>query len=456
MARRLLRLLRLLAVLAVSLAVGVGVLEAAIRLLDLFPEARAVTPEPGDARERHAGAYQELFKTQVHPYRGWSFRPGTDISEGLGLLAERAGRSEGPSDWALERSRVNQFGFFSAIDDYRELDPSQYVVAVLGGSVAGAVVTSGGPAFVAALEERFPELRGRVVLMSLAAPAYKQPQQLIALMEMALLDVPIDLVINLDGFNEVDAGLRDARDGFHPLYPSRRQYALTVGLAERSPSDDALLGAAEVVRERRAERAALAWLSQGPLHGVWGRSALVRAAAGGLALRHRNRALRLEAELQARSARETGALAAPNLSAPCLGPQGDCTELVASLWANASRLMAAISREMGAEYLHALQPNQYVEGSKPLSESERARAYAPESEKARNARAGYPALRARGEALRAEGVAFHDLTGLFADTIETIYLDPCCHYNATGNARVGEALARLVRGPDAPRDPEGL
>lgn len=437
------RLVRLAAAALFSLLVAAVVVEVAIRSLDLFSEARGLAPEPTPADEERPGAYRSLFKTQVHPYRGWTFRPGTDISEGMALLAER-GRSEEPSEWALARSRVNAFGFFSAVDDYRSLPTSHYVVAVLGGSVAGAVVSSGGPALVAALEERFPEA-GPIELVSLAAPAYKQPQQLIVLMEMALLDVPIDLVINLDGFNEVDAGRRDARDGFHPLYPSQRQYALSVGLTRRAPSDDAILGAARVLGERRAERDLLEWISASPL----GHSQLLRAAAGARALRHRTRARELEGELQQRTAQGDRDLSAPGLGAACLGPDGDCTELVADLWANASRLTAAVAQQMGAEYLHLLQPNQYVEGSKPLSDQERATAFAPHTEKARSAREGYPILRQRGQALRAEGVAFHDLSGLFSDTEETVYLDTCCHYNAFGNARVARAIAGLVAGPGA-------
>lgn len=443
-------LLRNALALAVSTLLAVGALEVAVRAFDLFSDARAAAPAPGAPEGEKPGAYRSLFKTQVHPFRGWSFRPGTDISEGLALLSQRRGRGEGPSAWALERSRVNQFGFFSAIEDYRTLEEERYVVAVFGGSVAGAVVTSGGPALVAALESRFPELAGRVVVVSLAAPAYKQPQQLIVLMEMALLGVPLDLVVNLDGFNEADAGRRDAREGFHPLYPSRRQYELSVGLAERVPSDEAILGAAAVLTEKRAEREILDWSADS---GLARSSQLVRAAAGALALRHRARAHTLEALLQASVARDRRGASGGLLDAPCLGPDGDCRALVAELWANASLLMHAVAREMGAEYVHVLQPNQYVEGSKPLSDEERRLAWTPESEKARNAREGYPFLQERGAFLRGRGVAFHDLTGLFAETPESVYLDPCCHYNARGNARVAEAIAGRVLGPRSAESP---
>ena len=42
---------------------------------------------------------------------------------------------------------------------------------------------------------------------------YKQPQQLAALSEALLLGVPLDVVVNIDGYNEVALGKSDAQRG---------------------------------------------------------------------------------------------------------------------------------------------------------------------------------------------------------------------------------------------------
>jgi hypothetical protein len=434
------------AVALVLVSIGVALLlsEVTIRALDLFPEARSVSPREAGADPKQPGAYRRLFKTQLHPYRGWSFRPGTDIAEALALLADRHDDLAAPSEWELSLSRVNQFGFFSALDDYRDLQDEDFVVAIFGGSVAGALVTSAGPALVEALGARLPAHADRLVIVSLAAPAYKQPQQLIILMEMALLGVPLDVIVNFDGFNEVDSGGADARAGFHPYFPSRRQFALSVDLASGVPSDVAILGSAEVLRERAAERDLALWLRDSSLARI---SVVARTIAGALSLRHAARALVAEEALQRAEAESDLDDASAGLGDPCLGLAGDCYPLIAEIWANASLLMHSVAESMGAQYLHLLQPSQYVEGSKPLSDQERERAFAPKGPAALGVRRGYPHLLSRGAWLRERGVGFHDLTRLFEDRDETLYLDACCHYNAQGNRIAAEAIAQWIEDP---------
>jgi hypothetical protein len=128
----------------------------------------------------------------------------------------------------------------------------------------------------------------------------------------------------------------------------------------------------------------------------------------------------------------------------CLEDESGCFELIADLWLRASFSMQRLAEAAGARYLHALHPNQYVPGSKPLSDAERAAAFVPNAEWSRWAATGYPLLRARGAALRERGVAFLDLTDLFQDRTETIYVDDCCHYNLLGNEILARRIARFI------------
>ena len=106
--------------------------------------------------------------------------------------------------------------------------------------------------------------------------------------------------------------------------------------------------------------------------------------------------------------------------------------------------MADEAARIDAVYLHALQPNQYVTGSKVLSPEELTHAYLPDSSWSLAARAGYPHLRERGEWLRASGVNFLDLADIFKGVEETIYIDSCCHFNQTGFDIVGRRLAEAL------------
>jgi hypothetical protein len=69
-------------------------------------------------------------------------------------------------------------------------------------------------------------------------------------------------------------------------------------------------------------------------------------------------------------------------------------------------------------------------------------------------RRGYPFLRAAGAELRAEGVAFHDLTQVFAGVGEPLYVDDCCHVATEGTAILADAVAQAILDDLARRDRE--
>jgi hypothetical protein len=106
--------------------------------------------------------------------------------------------------------------------------------------------------------------------------------------------------------------------------------------------------------------------------------------------------------------------------------------------------MAAIADQIGARYVHVLQPNQYDEGSKPLSQQEREIAFAPESQWPAGVRRGYPLLRARIPGMRARGIAVHDLSQLFSGVSDDVYVDTCCHYNLRGTSALATAIADAI------------
>ncbi len=79
-----------------------------------------------------------------------------------------------------------------------------------------------------------------------------------------------------------------------------------------------------------------------------------------------------------------------------------------------------------------------------LTEEERTRAYDPDYGYAPGAVRGYPLLIEGGRELRELGVRFLDLTPLFADVDQTIYVDDCCHMNELGNRLMGRSIGQFV------------
>lgn len=90
-------------------------------------------------------------------------------------------------------------------------------VLFLGGSVAEQCVTELTRG-LSSLSHIFQNRQ--VIVVSAAIGGYKQPQQLYVLSYLALMGAEFDIVINLDGFNEVYVAGRDNRlYGSNPFYP---------------------------------------------------------------------------------------------------------------------------------------------------------------------------------------------------------------------------------------------
>jgi hypothetical protein len=119
-------------------------------------------------------------------------------------------------------------------------------------------------------------------------------------------------------------------------------------------------------------------------------------------------------------------------------------EDIAHLWGRSSLQMHRLCTASGTAYCHFLQPNQYVPESKPMGASERAVAYNADHVYRAPVEQGYPQLQAEGSRLASQGVAFHDLTSLFATIQEPLYVDDCCHVNATGSTIMGEAIGKAL------------
>jgi hypothetical protein len=53
----------------------------------------------------------------------------------------------------------------------------------------------------------------------------------------------------------------------------------------------------------------------------------------------------------------------------------------------------------------------------------------------------YSNLMTIGEKLKSTEVPFYDLTMIFKDYTETLYVDSCCHFGETGNLLMGREIA---------------
>jgi hypothetical protein len=372
--------------------------------------AREVAAGKQEPRDRGARTMPSWLRSLVvHPYLGFVVDP-------------------------TRTQQVGSYGFHSheAVLQPRRADT--YVVGVFGGSVATGAGNLGRLAIVRELE-RSRALAGRSIkIVCLALGGYKQPQQLQTLSLMLALGGHFDAVLNLDGFNDLVLPLHEnVRDGTALYYPrawpqitadlESKEFLLALGRRaaigeERTAAARALIGT--LARFNVAANVAWTFLDQ------WQQKraevatrALEKAAAGQHSYLHngpQDRAASLE-EAIARS-----------------------TEL----WIESSTQMNHLAQANGIAYAHFLQPNQYLEGSKPLSDEEKRVAirdggYAPV------ARRVYPVLVKAGARLLERGVPFTDLTRIFENEKKTLYVDACCHVNQEGYERIGAAMGATLR-----------
>ena len=285
---------------------------------------------------------------------------------------------------------------------------------------------------------RFKERR--IALVNMAHGGWKQPQQLLALSWMLALGGELNVLINVDGFNEVALdGAENAKRGVFPAYP--RGWAVRVD--DFLDSDQTpLLAAVALGAERRIAMASvfdyriLRWSPTANL--VWG---LVDRR-----LNHDFVSARLEfaqSQSQQNRFRQIG----PSVDADA----AERLRILVTVWRNASGALARQSAASDIHYFQFLQPNQYDEDAKPMGTAERSVAFRSDHPYRLGARIGYPLLREAGETLRQEGDFFFDFSRLFEDVREPLFADNCCHLTADGYARFVDAVVEsIAASPDRP------
>jgi hypothetical protein len=423
------KLLVNLGVLAAALVIIFMLLEGVLRLVNILGVPVIAGGETSYRRELELLAKQSSRKGEIkspymllHPYFGYTNVPGTTSVHGV---------------------RVNNMGFATEEDfPYRKENDNEYVIAIMGGSVAEILSVMSTGTLVDTLEASLAFAGKEIKVINCATGAYKQPQQLLIITYLFSQGMDLDCVVNIDGFNEVSIAGINRKKGTNIFYPAVFYWnemihyltSGTEGLLNNPRYIELIYNRSSCLAQRRK---VLGLMLDSPLrHSLLARFILARRLGW-----VQGRQARIEGELKAISSQEASSWVDKMEQGP---RRTDDLESAVACWARSSLLIKELCDDAGVLYVHLLQPNQYDPRGKTLTATEEELAYNPKSPFRNGGEWGYPLLREEIFRIEAGGVAFRDLGEIFNRVEGDIYVDDCCHFNKAGNDMVMEAIGGLI------------
>jgi hypothetical protein len=416
----------------ITLALTVAILSSelvsfiALRQLNVGDSAAQTTIE---IEERATARVGTILPDEIlHPYLGWVM--DADASGGARVV-ERV-------------HAINPYGFLDRGDPPRRSDDQEFRIAVVGGSVAWYFALDGVETFVRTLE-RSPDFEEReIIVLPFALSGYKQPQQFLTIAYLLSLGTEIDMVINIDGFNDVALHpFENAPKGIAIAFP--RSWDARISGVPDARKAEILYRLSARLEERKAWAKRFDGIGTSmsqTLKAIW--------TVGDRRLANEISNDQMELSANRPQVETPFRVSGPNV---IYADQDAMFTALGDLWAQSSLQLDRLCRANGIDYYHFLQPNQYVKDSKPMLDAERKLTITDDHPYREGVEQGYPVLEKQGRELVSKGVRFHDLTLLFSNTTEPTYRDNCCHYNAFGNellaTRIGEAVVEGRRA-DAP------
>jgi hypothetical protein len=359
-----------------------------------------------------------LTKFQLHPYFGYTSRVNGPVGMGT----------------------VNSLGFDTSYElPFRKTNPNQFIVAIVGGSVAmGYAQYETANGVLAAALRKLPGFENKqLVLLNLANASYKQPQQLLIINYLRALGQDFDVVINIDGFNEVADAMLNAHAGIDVSMPASHMIVPLIDLADNNASPERISLISEVIKAREHVVPALdgmdhcrtaicytyEWIQASYWQRVYDKDAQQLA---GLKVADRRRASIVQVKRIDDSISDE-----------------QIVKTAAGIWADSSLALNQLLSAQGVRYFHFLQPNQrYTKHH--FSAAEQAIAFNNQSLFGEGVSAGYQQLVLKLSELQKSGVRMVNGVAIFDDVKPAVYADDCCHYNDFGKKILAEFVADQV------------
>ena len=373
----------------------------------------------------------ESILERLHPFFGYVLKPGIFTQEESGI-------------------KVNNYGLLSKYDyPFIKSNRNQFVIGIFGGSVAGDLAVNSvfnqameNEGFVKYLKQ-VPKLKNKeIIILSFASGGYKQPQQLLMLSYFISIGQEFDLVINIDGFNEVALSHQNNQQGIELSLPSIQHILPLTHLANGDLS--VMVAIVKISKLKNNLSTSINKLESCKLalcHG-W-RSLQVK----GLLNRYQTELIKYDEQI-ARNSRKikidgSNSLVHLNKMSEALEDKV-AFEKVTENWYESSLTMSQILAEREILYLHFIQPNQYYPTERVYSPEEKIFIIEDHSY-AVGVRKGYPVLLSKINPLQEAKVNIFNTVKIFDGEKEIVYRDACCHYNMIGQRILEKYIADSIK-----------
>ena len=364
---------------------------------------------------------------RFHPFFGFIQNPSPDFRPGF---------------------KINNYGFISPYDyPFKKFKKNQFVIGIFGGSVASdfsifQVQNKILPQYL----KQVPGLQDKeFVILSFATGGYKQPQQLLILNYFLALGQELDLVINIDGFNEVALSNLNNKNQINLAMPSIQHISPLTSLANNSLSIEAMQATIRIKENKTRINEGLESLQHCSLAAC---DALTSVYVQNLVNNYRKDIIAFEKERSKKQKDDEESVIYINKNKSILEDSA-AFEQMSWNWAKSSIFMHKILSASNVPYFHVLQPNQYYQTKRVFGEAEKRIAFNKETPYAKAVELGYPAILGKFPNLQKNNINILNGVKVFDKTKDAVYVDSCCHYNKAGEVifsnYVGSSILESLR-----------
>lgn len=371
--------------------------------------------------ERSGIRLDESIVERLHPLFGYVLKQGAFTNEKLKL-------------------KVNKHGFFSLYEyPFVKNNKNQIILGLFGGSVANNfAVDEYVTKRLSNKLKAYPEFANKeIIVLNFGNGGYKQPQQLLILNYFLALGQELDLVINIDGFNEVALSNLNNKAQVEIGMPSVQHIKPLTGLANNNLSPEAMSSIVQINENKKQLKAGIDKLQNCQLalcHAVT--SLQVKQVVNN----YQQAVVKYDSQVKQSNpdTANSGIVYIPK--ADFVLQDAAAFEKMASMWYKSSIGMNQILSSRKIKYFHFIQPNQYYPTKRAFTAKEKEIAIDNKSSYIEGVKKGYPVLLSKVDDLQKAQVNIFNAVNILDNTKETVYKDACCHYNSVGE----EVLANYI------------